>query len=64
MSQHVNPNETYDHKEALRRSLKERRAALTAEDRGRHHQRIACYLHSLLDQQKNAADCPLLSQPE
>ena len=52
MSQHVNPNETYDHKEALRRSLKERRAALTAEDRGRHHQRIACYLHSLLDQQK------------
>ena len=52
MSQHANPNETYDLKQALRRTLKERRAALTAEDRRHHHQRIAVYLQSLLAERK------------
>ena len=52
MSQHANPNETYDLKQALRRTLKERRAALTAEDRRHHHQRIAVYLQRLLAERK------------
>ena len=64
MSQHANPNETYDLKQALRRTLKERRAALTAEDRRLPPPAYCSPLAELARRTKtNAADCPFPASP-
>ena len=63
MSQHANPNETYDLKQALRRTLKERRAALTAEDRRHHHQRIAATCRACSPNENNCGGLPFTWPP-
>ena len=50
MRQDGNPNESHGLKQALRRTLKEQRTALTPEDRKRHHLHIAAHLEDLLVQ--------------